>query len=119
MRGESIQQGVPTGNPRPPACPPLCSRGNASPSDGVGGASDGIGGEGGRVGGDRVVTPGSGKRNSAVVRGFSRRSNRKLVRNAINFLCLAGGHLKEQKARVLEVGAVTFFIMLTIALLCE
>ncbi|CAM9310448.1 unnamed protein product, partial [Sphacelaria rigidula] len=22
MRGESIQQGVPTGNPRPPACPP-------------------------------------------------------------------------------------------------
>lgn len=45
----------------------------------------------------------AGRLASPVIRGFSRRSNRKLVRNAINFLCLAGGHLEDEKARALEV----------------
>lgn len=53
--------------------------------------------------GTRLSTPSSGRIASPAVRGFSRRSNRKLVRNAINFLCLAGGHLEEKKTRVLEV----------------
>ncbi|CAM9098942.1 unnamed protein product [Ectocarpus sp. 4 AP-2014] len=54
-------------------------------------------------GGDaKLPTPGAGRVASPAVRGLSRRSNRKLVRNAINFLCLAGGHLQERKARALE-----------------
>lgn len=88
-------------HPRPPDYLTLSARGNYSPSDGDG--KEGGGGGGLRAG--RAATPGRDKRTSVVVRGFSRRSNRKLVRNAITFLCLAGGHLKEQKARVLEVNA--------------
>ncbi|CAM9495431.1 unnamed protein product [Ectocarpus sp. 8 AP-2014] len=62
------------------------------------GHSNGSGG-----GGDaKLPTPGAGRVASPAVRGLSRRSNRKLVRNAINFLCLAGGHLQERKARALE-----------------
>ncbi|CAM9741231.1 unnamed protein product, partial [Ectocarpus sp. 12 AP-2014] len=62
---------------------------------------DSNGGDGG--GGDaKLPTPGAGRVASPAVRGLSRRSNRKLVRNAINFLCLAGGHLQERKARALE-----------------
>ncbi|CAM9253119.1 unnamed protein product [Pylaiella littoralis] len=61
---------------------------------------DGKGGPGG--GGTRLSTPSSGRIASPAVRGFSRRSNRKLVRNAINFLCLAGGHLEEKKTRALQ-----------------
>eukprot|EP00903_Cladosiphon_okamuranus_P009411 g8975.t1 len=50
----------------------------------------------------RLSAPGACSVASPPVRGFSRRSNRKLVRNAISFLCLAGGHLEKKKARVLE-----------------
>ena len=64
------------------------------------GDSNGSGG-----GRPRAPAPGAGSVASPAVRGFSRRSNRKLVRNAINFLCLAGGHLEKKKARVLEVWA--------------
>ncbi len=32
------------------------------------------------------------------------------MRNAINFLCLAGGHLEEKKARVLEVRRLPCFL---------
>ncbi|CAM9279686.1 unnamed protein product [Choristocarpus tenellus] len=39
---------------------------------------------------------------SLPVRGLSRLSNRKMVRNAVNLLCLAGTHLEEKKARALE-----------------
>lgn len=66
----------------------------------LGDSSKGVSGGGG---GTRLSTPSSGRLASPVVRGFSRRSNRKLVRNAINFLCLAGGHLEEKKSRALEV----------------
>lgn len=51
----------------------------------------------------RARTPRTGQGISPTVRGVSPLSNRKLVRNAIDFLCLAGGHLQEQKARALEV----------------
>ena len=47
---------------------------------------------------------------SPAIKGLSRRSNRKLVRNAIIFLCLAGGHLQEKKMRVLKVCAGTSVI---------
>ncbi|CAM9425449.1 unnamed protein product [Ectocarpus sp. 13 AM-2016] len=57
---------------------------------------------GGGSGNAKLPTPGAGRVASPAVRGLSRRSNRKLVRNAINFLCLAGGHLQERKARALE-----------------
>eukprot|EP00752_Nemacystus_decipiens_P010612 g9450.t1 len=63
------------------------------------GDSNGTDGGGGRP---RLPAPGAVSAASPAVRGFSRRSNRKLVRNAINFLCLAGGHLEKKKARVLE-----------------
>lgn len=53
--------------------------------------------------GARMPTSGPARIASPAVRSFSRRSNRKLVRNAINFLCLAGGHLQEKKTRALEV----------------
>ncbi|CAM9382816.1 unnamed protein product [Scytosiphon promiscuus] len=56
----------------------------------------------GAGGGIRPPAVLAGRLASPVIRGFSRRSNRKLVRNAINFLCLAGGHLEDKKARALE-----------------
>lgn len=56
---------------------------------------------GGRAGSTPTGTPQAAS--SVVVRGISRLSNRKLVRNAISFLCLAGGHVKDQKERVLQV----------------
>lgn len=65
---------------------------------------DSRGGRMTRAGGNSSIADGSAARlASPVVRGFSRRSNRKLVRNALNFLCLAGGHLQEKKERALEV----------------
>lgn len=67
---------------------------------GFGSLGDSNGSGGGRP---RLSAPSAGSVASPAVRGFSRRSNRKLVRNAINFLCLAGGHLEKKKARVLEV----------------
>lgn len=72
-----------------------------------GNVSAGSNGDGGRgVGGDGAKRPtvaGAARVTSPVVRGFSRRSNRKLVRNAMNFLCLAGGHLQDKKTRALAV----------------
>lgn len=67
---------------------------------GVSSLADSAGSGGGRP---KVPAPSAGNVASPAIRGFSRRSNRKLVRNAINFLCLAGGHLEKKKARVLEV----------------
>lgn len=58
--------------------------------------------------GARTPTSGPVHIASPAIRSFSRRSNRKLVRNAINFLCLAGGHLQEKKTRALEVREFVF-----------
>lgn len=58
------------------------------------GAGDGKAGSG---------VPGNDWGGSRAAKGFSPLSNRKLVRNAIKFLCLAGDHVKDRKARVLEV----------------
>ncbi|CAN0431422.1 unnamed protein product, partial [Phaeothamnion confervicola] len=49
-------------------------------------------------------------------RGFPKASNRKLVRNALAMVCLAGAHVEEQKLRALEVldghGGAHFVILL-------
>lgn len=107
LHGKSHSPRTPALRPRPPSSG-TAQKVDYDTSGDPGGHSTprffpgGEGAVGGRGGGSGV-TPGGGRRASPVVRGFSRRSNRKLVRNAINFLCLAGGHLSEQKARVLEV----------------
>lgn len=90
--------------PRPSAARPrsssLTKNDDSYTRQGTISLGDSNGSGGGRP---RQSVPGAGSAASPAVRGFSRRSNRKLVRNAINFLCLAGGHLEKKKARVLEV----------------
>lgn len=98
VRNNGYTPGASTVRPRSSS---LTKNDDSYTRQGVSSLGDSNGSSGG--GRPRLTAPGAGHVVSPAIRGFSRRSNRKLVRNAINFLCLAGGHLEKKKARVLEV----------------